>query len=351
MVGLNGFFLLRSAYTIRNISTTSYLCRRKPQVAPHVVFINKSSEPGELQISLGIQHDKQVRRVGFIRPMSNTIEKSFDRMRQKIQRETCCSDEFALELYNPADTSVKYESSTWESLLDILPSLRLRVNKQEYEILYDFPVIKRIDLPKYATIGLDLYPIIVDHSGELADFQFQWYRKTARSKWLPCDNQTQMYHCSQDDAGALLKLKGRGLFNGFETSTVESNATECVHEVDSPLIDERHQYTPHSLADPAFRVCSYNVLADFYASSEYSKETLFNYCDEKFLNWDYRERLLQKEIFGYHSDIYCLQEIDDHFYHKGLFPSLRFRCMDAVFERKGATQEGLAIMYNTDKFK
>lgn len=343
--------MLRSAFTIRNISTTSYLCRAKPRVPLNIVFINKLSDPGRVQISFAVKHNEKMQRVGFVRPLANGIQPSFERMSQKLKRETMSTADFALTLYNPANRAATYESDTWESVLDILPRLRLQVNEQDYEIAYNLPVIKRIDFPKYATAGLDLHPIAMDYTGALTDFQFQWFRKRGDGKWRACDNQTQIYHCTHDDIGALLRLKARGLHNGVETSAVESNAVACVHEVESYIIDERHGHTQHSLADPDFRVCSYNVLADFYACTEYSKQNLFNYCEEQYLDGDYRQRLLQKEIFGYRGDIYCLQEVDEHFYEKVLRPSLPFRHMDAVYERKTSTEEGLATLYNTDRFR
>lgn len=43
---------------------------------------------------------------------------------------------------------------------------------------------------------------------------------------------------------------------------------------------------------------SYNLLADAYAASDYSRETLFNYCPVYALDIDYRKALFIKEILG-----------------------------------------------------
>lgn len=351
MIRLNSFAMLKAAFTIRNISSTPYLCRIKPKVTNNIVFINELNETNQLQIAFAVKHENQSRRVGFKRPMSCTVMHSFKRMAQKLQREILTKDDFVLTLSDPNDATVEYTSHTWESLLPALPTLRFQVNDQDFEIAYNYPVIKGVDLPKCATIGLDLYPDKIDFNGDLANCRFQWFRKVGNGKWQQCDNNTQIYRCSRNDWGAMLKLKCHVYYNGIITSSAESNVSHCYEEVSSPVLDTRLQHTEKPATDPQFRVVSYNLLADFYASSTYSKEKLFYYCEAQYLNWAYRERILQKEIFGYNGDIYCLQEVDKNFYQKTLRPSLPFRGMELVYERKEATQEGLAILYNNDKLR
>lgn len=43
---------------------------------------------------------------------------------------------------------------------------------------------------------------------------------------------------------------------------------------------------------------SYNVLADVYTNSDFSRNTLFKHCPEKYLDYDYRKLLLTKELIG-----------------------------------------------------
>lgn len=351
MIRLNCFAVLKTAFTIRNISITPYLYRIEAKVPKNIVFINALSETNQLQITFAVEHGTRTKRVGFLRPMSCTVEHSFHRMAQKIQREIMSNDNFVLTLSGPTDSSIKYTSHTWESLLPILSSLQFHVNDQQLTIAYNYPVIKRIDLPKCATIGLDLYPDLVDFNGDVANCRFQWFRKSSNGKWQQCENNTQIYRCTRADWGAMLRLKCEVHYNGIKTSTAESNVSICYEEICSPVLDTRLQHTKEAAIDPQFRVISYNVLADFYASTTYSRENLFNYCEAKYLNWIYRERLLQMELFGYNGDIYCLQEVDKSFYWKTLQPSLQFRGLDSVYQRKENTQEGLLTLFNSNKFR
>lgn len=48
----------------------------------------------------------------------------------------------------------------------------------------------------------------------------------------------------------------------------------------------------------SFRIISYNILADTYADSDFSKDVLFPYCPQYALDMDYRKQLILKEIIG-----------------------------------------------------
>lgn len=351
MVGLHSFSWLKTAFPLRNISTTSCLHRLEAQVPRNIAFVNKLQETNTLQISVAVDDGERWRRVGFLRPLSCTVEHSFLRMKQKIQREITTTDDIQLALIDPKDANAQYALETWESLLPALPSLCLQINGSSYKIAYNYPTIKRIDLPKATPVGLDVFPTTIDFAGNIEDCHFQWLRKYVKGrKWLELNNQTQIYRCTNGDLGAMLKLTCSTQYKGVQTSFVESNVSYCMEPIDSPIVDKRLKHAGKQLNDPEFRVVSYNILADFYASTKYSKEELFSYCEEKYLDRAYREPLLQKEIFGYNSDIYCLQEMDKGFF-LAIERSLQYRSLHAVFEPKGATKEGLATLYNTQKFE
>ena len=48
----------------------------------------------------------------------------------------------------------------------------------------------------------------------------------------------------------------------------------------------------------SFRVVSYNILADVYADSDFTRNYLFPYCPSYALAIDYRKQLLLKELMG-----------------------------------------------------
>lgn len=116
--------------------------------------------------------------------------------------------------------------------------------------------------------------------------------------------------------------------------------------------EQRHSLT-HRLpaAQKQFRVVSYNLLADFYADSNYSRTELFPYCPPHALAIDYRRRLILRELRGYNGDVVCLQEIDKSTFEGDLKTLLAIDGYDGTFSRKGLLPEGLATFYSTEKFR
>lgn len=145
----------------------------------------------------------------------------------------------------------------------------------------------------------------------------------------------------------------RGPLNGpileiFSSSAATEDATNGFD-----AFQTRHSLTPQRLPSNGhqFRVVSYNLLADFYSDSEYSRKELFPYCPPYALSLDYRKRLFLKEIRGYHSDIACLQEVDADVFDGDLKLLLSCDGLDGWYLRKGHLPEGLATFYHTDKFR
>ena len=90
----------------------------------------------------------------------------------------------------------------------------------------------------------------------------------------------------------------------------------------SPAIARRHLETPSPLAAGQFRVVSYNILADVYASTEYAARVLYPYCKREALDGEYRQARIVRELLGYHADVVCLQEVGARMYAEFLQPCL-----------------------------
>lgn len=129
----------------------------------------------------------------------------------------------------------------------------------------------------------------------------------------------------------------------ISTCTVSAGPGVC-------LFDARHLLTPTYTPNHQFRVVTYNLLADLYADSDYSRTELFPYCPPYALAIDYRKQLFLKEIVGYHGDIICLQEVDSKIFDLDLQPLLGMSGFVGTFKAKGQTAEGLATFFNSRKF-
>ena len=145
--------------------------------------------------------------------------------------------------------------------------------------------------------------------------------------------------------------------NGVESEAISENPIEANPGL-CPF-EERHSFCQNYSSFGTFRVTSYNILADTYVDSDYSRRVLFPYCPTYALSIDYRKQLIIKEIIGYKSDIYCLQEVDKQVFDCDLKPimsSLKSEDIlqpkyESIFSEKGSTGEGLAAFVNTSKFE
>lgn len=114
--------------------------------------------------------------------------------------------------------------------------------------------------------------------------------------------------------------------------------------------ENKQKFTPSRLEGSKFRVVSYNLLADYYADSDFSRTELFPYCPPYALAIDYRKHLFIREIRGYNADICCLQEVDAKIFDLDLKLCLDEDDFDGILQKKGSTAEGVATFYNRNKF-
>jgi len=99
-------------------------------------------------------------------------------------------------------------------------------------------------------------------------------------------------------------------------------------------------------------VVTYNILADLYADSDYTRTVLHPYCPAYALTIDYRKQLIIRELMGYHADIICLQEVDQKVFDWDLEPTLTSLGFSGVFHKKGGqVSEGLSCFFHTSKFR
>ena len=126
---------------------------------------------------------------------------------------------------------------------------------------------------------------------------------------------------------------------------------------------------------------TYNILADLYTDSDYTRTVLHPYCPPYALAIDYRKQLILKElignifflvhtmnsylyvmyvisfayhnfILGYKADIICLQEVDGKVFDADLKPIFSSLGFEAEFSKKGGqVSEGMTCLFNTSKFR
>lgn len=145
-----------------------------------------------------------------------------------------------------------------------------------------------------------------------------------------------VYWATEEDCGHSLILECVPCNQeGDEGQVVIVASENVVLSVQNLSMTERHLFTPSHLADPdQFRVVSYNILANVYASSEHSRQTLYPYCEARALDQDYRQCITAREILGYRADIISLQEVGAKCFSQFLSPALHHWGYEGCFHTK-----------------
>lgn len=214
--------------------------------------------------------------------------------------------------------------------------------------------------PNTLLSGYTIYPYAEIINGSISESIFTWFRRKRQKedKQAPAD----ALEWQQIGTGFVHLLTSEDLGHEFKVSCEPCNGTMVGLSVEAtsnkdvlqgPTIcpfEARHRFTDSSTASNQFRVVSYNLLADIYADSQYSQDSLYPYCKGRFLSFDYRKLLILKEIIGYNGDLLFLQEVDKIFIQTGIGPILDNIGYDSYFLCKEQMVEGLAIFYRRSKF-
>lgn len=249
-----------------------------------------------------------------------------------------------------------------QTLFENPSQITLRVFGTPYKIKVNVPWITSMGLPGSILAGFPVYPADFEavHTDKTIS-QFIWYRNCSKATTASQVYQNAweevgkgyLYTPTVSDIDCRLKLRcvpanqeqTGPIMEAESPNTVEAGPGQCPFET-------RHVFTREKLTGRHFRVTSYNILADVYASTDYSRDVLFPYCPPYALAIDYRKQLIIKELIGYNSDIICLQEVDRKIFETDLYPTLSTFCYGGIFTRKGEDlSEGVATFYDERRFE
>ncbi|XP_034936937.1 2',5'-phosphodiesterase 12 [Chelonus insularis] len=251
------------------------------------------------------------------------------------------------------NTKVNLED-TCINVFDNPYNLSMVILGEPYTIKYNTPWILRIKLPATILVGFPVYPsefetLYLDKDKS----SFIWYKFKHNYPHEEIQvGEGFIYYPSDTDIGFILKLKCLPRNDHGEGPEIEVISKVAVTAGPGVCpFEARQSSTSTKLSGDNFRMLSYNILANTYAKSNYSKEVLFPYCPEHALDIDYRKLLIIKELIGYNADIICLQEVDRRVYEHDMKPPFILLDYDGIYGSKGETGEGLLIMYNNKRFQ
>lgn len=205
-----------------------------------------------------------------------------------------------------------------EDLFKIGGDIRLKLMDQEYTVVINTPWVKNIVLPTSMLANFPVYPakfetLFLDKNLS----QFTWYKSLDKTNWNVAGTGF-LYTPSKSDIDCFLKLDCiprnetdvGPVTETISTGKIEADPGQCPFDI-------RHGFTRDKLGGKkyekykcniiikcvlmfvfSFRVVTYNILADLYCDSDYSRTVLFPYCPPYALSIDYRKQLVLKELIG-----------------------------------------------------
>ncbi|CAH0603216.1 unnamed protein product [Chrysodeixis includens] len=294
--------------------------------------------------------------------IKTNIQKALSKGNKKKKAADEDSEDIQIEFYDSNNSTID-ESSTCNELFSINGPVKLKMCDSVYEVVFNSPWVVSINLPQSILAGFPVYPENFElQYAKHEKCVFNWYVGSRFNelgkevnerhiKWGLAGN-SFIYTPPAHDIGMKLKLEcipGNGTIVGPAVEAISKNEIEagpgnCPFEI-------RHQFTKDKLEDKSFRCVSYNILANLYCDSDYTRTVLHPYCPPYALHIDYRKQLILKELLGYNSDIICLQEVDCRLYNHFLKQIMATEGLGSAFYKKGKeVAEGLACFYRKNRF-
>lgn len=350
-----------------------------------IVYVQRSSDQKTLTISFDYTSADKSKRFNLRREAADPLASSLERIRLNIckinkPKKSKSKDEakqetadikvnLTIEGRAPSASETKNEDAWVEGAI-------LDIDGQPFEVRTNEPQVESMHLPAYIMRGFFTVPVVNLANCEIADCRFLWYRQiTSKERnFMISENKA-----SEQDFEVFSDMKlGYKVHEGIIYSPVDDDLTHHLRIVCQPYagnkkgldyqftsvnpvevgpencpFEKRHTSTPDRLSIPdSFRFVTYNILANLYADSNYSRTVLFAHCPTHALEIEYRRQLLLKEILGYRADIMCLQEVDRKEFLRTYEPSFRLvGGYSGHYHAKGDVGEGLATFFNTKKFE
>jgi len=149
----------------------------------------------------------------------------------------------------------------------------------------------------------------------------------------------QVYIPGPDDVGRKLKIEAAAY--SLETGELLMSRVVKTDVVLARAPDpvKRNLITSKGVAGvgPRFRVATYNVLAEIYATQQQ-----YPYCDFWALSWEYRFQNILREILDASPDVLCLQEIQADHYENHVYATMSDAGYEGVYKQKTRQSMGLA---------
>ena len=304
----------------------------------------------------------------FLERLNNNLNKA------KKKNSKSFSEVIQAEFSLNSSVPVSAESQRTVQDFIFLPNLEMKICDLQYKVTVNPPLVTELKISNTILTDLMIYPHVLnlDFADETKT-KIEWFvSQTLPDDLVPIPSKKSKLNPDSLELG--WRLLGEGHHTTPRAShincLVKCVVTPCDGEgrpgletsqvVAQPVTSgpgptpasERQLWTRSVLGGGEWRVVSYNILADLYADSDYSRTVLFAQCPAYALTIDYRVKLILSELVGYNSDLITLQECDRKVFLRDLQPLLEKFGLEGQFAKKGGqVDEGLATFFRRDKFR
>ncbi|KAL3661340.1 hypothetical protein V7S43_013544 [Phytophthora oleae] len=238
----------------------------------------------------------------------------------------------------------------------------LQIGVETFVVLHNQPIVTKLRVLEPVMAGISVNPLLQTEFCTADECSWRWFRQEEgeeNSRTLV--NTERRYTPTEEDMGCkfYVECQAPTMKSEFaEDSKAEVVTTSVLQGPNRDVFKERRRMgainaiDKHPEAEEAFRVMSYNVLYDGYATTEHAKKNLFSYVDDCVMKKTRRIQLIFQEIEENNSDIVCLQEMGEHVYKLFFEPMLASIGYCGFYSGKtGTTNEGCATFVRTARFE
>eukprot|EP00736_Rhodelphis_marinus_P003510 Rmarinus@m.15101 len=233
----------------------------------------------------------------------------------------------------------------------------LAIDESVYKILVNPPYLENIALDEWPMRG---YPVHATVTGMFVDrYLWRWFRCFDRDfHKKEIVSHEEFYVPTMNDLNSYIGVEcipvrtsncsppGSDVHGGSMTA-ISKTVVRDAPQPEKLLSGHRESAR---IPQESFRVMTYNILADMYATTNFAKTVLYPYVSEECLDIRYRRQLLLAEIAHFQPDILCMQEVGQKLFKSYLVPHLARLGLAGSFYTPKNDQVGLATFFRSQVF-
>ncbi|POM79887.1 2',5'-phosphodiesterase, partial [Phytophthora palmivora] len=239
----------------------------------------------------------------------------------------------------------------------------LQIGAETFIVLHNQPIVTKLQVLEPVMAGITVNPMPKTEFCTADECSWYWYRLDEGNdrKLGVLVSTERRYTPTDDEIGCkfYVECHAPAMKSEFaEDSKAEVITTSVVKGPNRDVFKERRRIGAMCAADKypdaseVFRVMSYNVLYDGYATTDHAKKNLFSYVDDSVMKETRRIQLIFQEIEENNSDIVCLQEMGEHMFKQFFEPMVNSIGYHGFYSGKtGTTNEGCAAFVRRARFE